>query len=1060
MALTHNQYAVAAITATLCLAGLYTVVGAGLSSTERGGFESAVEDLELNPGNQRECPPDIPTIGCDWDGDGIADRMESTLYGTNWQEADTDGDGLDDGWEIENGLDPLDTGQPCITIGEGLSEVECEDIPVASVDTERETGEQNETFPNPDNGPLGDPDRDGLTNLEESELGTNPRLKDTDGDGLNDRWESKHTHEITTPSGIVTLLDPLDGNWNCPLLTPSMQAEIKLDIGDDLWEEMGSQFGHSCDAILDLELPEPDTLRNFVEEKYNTNPRASDSDGDLIDDLVEISTHLVDLESFCGRPTFGTLTLPAPHLRAFASEIQFTAQSLPNGGIQTTLQKKNPLDNPNWFNEDMDGDGRLNGPGDWDTDGDGMPDGFEFCYSFNSDYNWFLNPANSTDAYGDADGDGLNNVEEFSVSYDWGPSNFTDPLDPDTDGDGMPDGWEFHSGIHPNDGSNADEDPDFDGYDADNDGSVTYKDMIGVTTIERIDVVLGEYVQANRTVLWVRTVVDSNYINIPVKTDTSGWVYHINVEVDEEVKSRLHSLVTVVEQHERFTNLDEYNARDRDGDGVVDGRSTDPLVQDTDADGLIDGIEVIGWKIRIVDFGVREVTVRSDPGVFDTDKDGLSDAVEFYETFTNATDKDTDNDGLEDYREAVDGHPWYDNGTLVYYFTNASAFDTDNDGLEDGEEVVDGLDLYITHGNNADTDGDGLNDGSEVLFVPRPWQSATNPLLNDTDDDGQPDGWEMQVFSVQENTNSHSLWVSATNWLPPGCESMIECGKRPGGWIWINYVSGFDSSGDRNDDGILDPEYFLHEMNLSGFSIPDEGRWALDPSFGSPVDSIFDIDNDTLQNSLEAPDRWDTNPVDDDTDGDRLPDGWEVSYSEEAIELGLVDNNTLNALGSRGPMDPRMPDSDLDGINDGSEDLDNDGLNRTNLMYRYCPGWDDPQDFECHIDPSSNAGSLFYDDLENYTNFEEYQNGTNPIKNDTDGDMWNDGSEVFHQDQDNDDMWAGWEYYFGYDPFDSSDSLIDSDGDGFVNKCESKWNTNPKDPTSFPGQGELCNNYD
>ena len=186
MALTHNQYAVAAITATLCLAGLYTVVGAGLSSTNSGGFESAVEDLELNPGNQRECPPDIPTIGCDWDGDGIADRMESTLYGTNWQEADTDGDGLDDGWEIENGLDPLDTGQPCISIGEGLTEVECEDIPVASVDTERETGEQNETFPNPDNGPLGDPDRDGLTNLDEAELGTNPRLKDTDGDGQSD----------------------------------------------------------------------------------------------------------------------------------------------------------------------------------------------------------------------------------------------------------------------------------------------------------------------------------------------------------------------------------------------------------------------------------------------------------------------------------------------------------------------------------------------------------------------------------------------------------------------------------------------------------------------------------------------------------------------------------------------------------------------------------------------------------------------------------------------------------------------------------------------------------
>tara|TARA_Y100001960_G_C14141252_1_gene571649 strand:- start:87 stop:563 length:477 start_codon:yes stop_codon:yes gene_type:complete len=158
-------------------------------------------------------------------------------------------------------------------------------------------------------------------------------------------------------------------------------------------------------------------------------------------------------------------------------------------------------------------------------------------------------------------------------------------------------------------------------------------------------------------------------------------------------------------------------------------------------------------------------------------------------------------------------------------------------------------------------------------------------------------------------------------------------------------------------------------------------------------------------------------------------------------------------------MDPRMPDSDLDGISDGSEDIDGDGLNRTVLMYRYCPGWDDPQDFECHIDPYG-SGSSFYDDLENYTNFEEYQNGTSPILNDTDGDKWNDGSEVYHQDQDDDDMWAGWEYYFGFDPLDSSDSTIDSDGDGFVNKCESRWNTNPKDPTSFPSQGELCNSFD
>ena len=34
-----------------------------------------------------------------------------------------------------------------------------------------------------------------------------------------------------------------------------------------------------------------------------------------------------------------------------------------------------------WFMMDMDGDGLLNGPSDWDTDGDGMHDGFQYCYS-------------------------------------------------------------------------------------------------------------------------------------------------------------------------------------------------------------------------------------------------------------------------------------------------------------------------------------------------------------------------------------------------------------------------------------------------------------------------------------------------------------------------------------------------------------------------------------------------------------------------------------------------------------------------------------------------------
>ena len=296
MALNHNQYAVLAITVTLCLAGFYTIIDAGLSTTTSGGFEEASGDIESST-------DEIHQAGQDFDQDGLPDRMEQTLYGTDWRTADTDDDGMDDGWEIANGLDPLDNGEP-----------DSSEIPFDEPDNEDETGEQNETFPNPDNGPFGDPDRDGLTNTEEMLLGTNPNLRDTDGDGLNDRWESEYTHEIETPSGNIMLLDPLNGNWDCYLLTPERKAEIQNDIGLSEWNSMeNSQFGHSCDAILDLEQPQPDSLRNYVEERYNTNPLDEDSDGDLIPDRYEVAFGQVEVGVHCGVPLFQTILIQSPY---------------------------------------------------------------------------------------------------------------------------------------------------------------------------------------------------------------------------------------------------------------------------------------------------------------------------------------------------------------------------------------------------------------------------------------------------------------------------------------------------------------------------------------------------------------------------------------------------------------------------------------------------------------------------------------------------------------------------------------------------------------------------
>ena len=333
-----------------------------------------------------------------------------------------------------------------------------------------------------------------------------------------------------------------------------------------------------------------------------------------------------------------------------------------------------------------------------------------------------------------------------------------------------------------------------DGYDLDADGDVMYGDLENTAIVHTVDVALGQQVSVNQQVASARiTLAGGNQQIIPMRAPVDGYVYELNVVLGQSIESRLFSWMNIVEEEERFTNVMEYKANDRDQDGILDGRSTNPLNADTDSDGLIDGIEVMGWEILVVNRGVQPTWVTSDPGLYDTDADGLSDYAEFSSTCnlggSNASNPDTDSDGLTDLEEAGDNFMWEGEA----YSTSPCMFDTDNDGLEDGEEVIAGADNFLTHANNSDTDADGLIDGQEVLFVPRPFQNPTNPLLNDTDGDGMLDGWEMQVKSAEDNTNSHSLWVATSPWERPGCESTqtSSCTMQPGGYVWQNWLGGF-----------------------------------------------------------------------------------------------------------------------------------------------------------------------------------------------------------------------------------------------------------------------------
>lgn len=275
-------------------------------------------------------------------------------------------------------------------------------------------------------------------------------------------------------------------------------------------------------------------------------------------------------------------------------------------------------------------------PAEPDTDDDEMPDGWEIAQGLNP----LVNDAgldSDRNANGTAAPDGLTNFEEYQLG--------TDPTKPDTDGDGLWDGWEDTHGFNPlslpNDSTEATGDGDGDGL------SNLLEFQLGADPDEESSAGDGFF---------------------------DGWKHD-------------HGLSVLA-----FLAPDG----DHDHDGLSNqlewDQQTHPNNPDTDGDLMPDG-----WEYAHGD----GYTAPPGSGVAYDPLDGLDPRV-------NDAGRDPDDDDLTNLKEFETG-------------TDPQDPDSDNDGIKDGWEAEYGLDPLDPGDATTDRDYDGLTALQEFQYT------ATHP---------------------------------------------------------------------------------------------------------------------------------------------------------------------------------------------------------------------------------------------------------------------------------------------------------------------------------------------
>ncbi len=433
---------------------------------------------------------------------------------------------------------------------------------------------------------------------------------------------------------------------------------------------------------------------------------------------------------------------------------------------------------------------------------------------------------------------------------------------------------------------------------------------------------------------------------------------------------------------------------DTDGDGVSDvaeaAFGTDPTKADTDGDGISDAAEL-------------SATGSAGPfAAIDSDVDGVIDAK----------DADSDNDGIPDATEKGAASPATDSdGDLI---ANYRDLDSDNDGIpdlwENGGRALDvngdGRVDVIT-----DADGDGLVAAFDTNDADATVRTTKTAIVN-TDGDTEADYLDLDsdgdtlkdiVEAGAADANGDGRVDGFSDADKDGYAAALDPGE--GGTFLEPLDADLDGAAnfqDADDDG--DTLLTKDELGTGGAASPANTDADADPNY---LDA--DDDNDTILTKDEVADSKLAAVANEDVDGDGkknwLDDDADADTMKDGVE-GRPDTNAngkpeyLDAKDSDGDgipdpvettvgSDPTNPDTDGDGIKDGEEvgpnvgaPIDTDGDGKIDAIDE-----DDDGDGILTKDEIADAkAAALSDDVDG-------DGKKNWLDDDADGDLLKDGTE-------------------------------------------------------------------